>query len=238
LVFLPESLPKDRRAAFGVRMANPLASITFFGRPGFALLGLVIFLTALAGQVLASTWVPYGLWRYRWSPATTGLGLALVGIGYVVVQALITGRFVRAFGERMAVYVSLLAVAVAYAIYGLAPWTWLFFSAIPLFALGGLGVPGMQAIMTAKVAPTEQGRLQGARAGLSAIAATGGPFLFSEIFARSIGPWKAWAPPGSAFFLAGAMLLTAFVLAFVATRGAAWQRLAAPAAATTGDQAA
>jgi DHA1 family tetracycline resistance protein-like MFS transporter len=234
LVFLRESLPKDRRAPFSVRMANPLAGITFFARPGFVLLGGAIFLTALSGQVLTGTWVPYGLWRYHWSTATAGLGLALVGLGYVLVQALVVGRFVRRFGERVAVFVSLSAVALAYAAYGLAPSTWLFMAAIPLFALGGLGAPGMQAILTGKVAPTEQGRLQGARASLSAIAAIGGPLLFTEVFARSIGDWKAWAPPGSAFFLAGAMLLTALGLAWAATRGSDWRTSAAAAKVPAG----
>ena len=234
--FLPESLPKTARAPFSYRLANPLSALTFFaGRPGFPLLGAVIFLTALSGQVLAGTWVPYGQWRYHWSTATTGLGLAAVGLGYIVVQSLVVGRFVRRFGERIAVFVGLLSVAAAYAVYGASPWTWLFMAAIPLFALGGLGVPGMQAIMSAKVAATEQGRLQGARAGLSAIAALIGPLMFTEVFARSISSWKAWAPPGSAFFLAAAMLLTAFALAWLATRGADWKTAAAASNVTVGD---
>src|SRR6185436_1311814 len=116
--------------------------------------------------------------------------LAAVGAGYIIVQTLVTGRFVKRFGELVAVYVSLLAVALAYVIYAASPWTWLFFLAIPIFALGGVGTPGLQAIMSRMVDPSHQGRLQGARTGLSAIAGLVGPVLFTETFARSVSAWK------------------------------------------------
>ncbi len=221
---LPESLPKERRAKFNVRHANPLGALTFFAStPRFAILGVVLFLTSLSGQVLQGTWVPYVSYRYHWPTWLLGTSLAAVGASYIAVQTLVVGRFVARFGELMAVFVSLLGVALAYVLYGASPSTWLFFAAIPIFALSGVGVPGMQALMSRMVDPTQQGRLQGARAGLSAVAGLIGPMIFTETFAHSISDWRAWAPPGLAFYLAAAMLLTAFALAFAATRGPDWR---------------
>jgi DHA1 family tetracycline resistance protein-like MFS transporter len=226
---LPESLPKTSRAAFSVRLANQLSAVTFFAaKPGFALLGVAIFLTGLASQVLGGTWIPYVTYRYHWSSAMSGASLAAVGASYIVVQSLIVGRFVARFGETAAIYAGLLTVVAAYVIFAASPWTWLFMAAIPLFALGGLGAPGMQAILSREVPATEQGRLQGARAGLGAIAGLLGPVLFTETFARSISTWRSWATPGAAFLLAAALLLTAFILTAATLGGAGWKaRLAA-----------
>jgi DHA1 family tetracycline resistance protein-like MFS transporter len=221
---LPESLPKDRRAKFSVKHANPFSAITFFAQtPAFAALGVVMFLTALSGQVLQGTWIPYVNYRYHWPTWVMGASLAAVGASYIFVQAFVVGRFVARFGELAAVFVSLLGVALAYVLYGASPWTWLFFAAIPIFALSGVGVPGMQALMSRMVPATQQGRLQGARAGLSAIAAVLGPMIFTETFARAVSAWKSWAPPGLAFYLSAAMLVAAFAVAFAATRGPAWR---------------
>lgn len=229
---LPESLPKDRRAKFEAHHANPLGALTFFASSArFAALGAVLFLTSLAGQVLQGTWVPYVSYRFHWSSWLLGASLAAVGGSYIVVQTLVVRPFVNRFGELMAVFVSLLGVAFAYVVYGAAPWTWLFFAAIPVFALSGVGVPGMQSLMSRMVPPTQQGRLQGARAGLSAVAAVIGPMIFTETFAHAISDWRGWAPPGLAFYLAAGMLTVAFLLAFAATRGPEWRRAPAPASA-------
>lgn len=222
---LPESLPKEHRAKLTIRHANPFGAVSFFGQsPAFAALGVVMFLTALSGQVLQGTWIPYVNYRYHWPTWLMGASLAAVGASYIFVQTFVVGRFVARFGELMAVFVSLLGVALAYVIYAAAPWTWLFFAAIPIFALSGVGVPGMQSLMTRMVPPTQQGRLQGARAGLSAIAGVGGPMLFTETFARAVSDWRAWAPPGLAFYLSASLLVVAFMVAFAATRGPTWRQ--------------
>ncbi len=239
LFVLPESLPKANRAKFSVKHANPFGSVVFFAAtPTFAALGGVMFLTALAGQVLQGTWIPYVNYRYEWPSWVMGASLAAVGAGYIVVQSFVVGPFVKRFGEVVAVYVSLLAVALAYVIYATSPWTWLFFLAIPIFSLGGLGTPGLSAIMSRMVDPTHQGRLQGARTGLSAIAGLVGPILFTESFARAVGEWKDWAPMGLAFYLSAAMLTLAFGLAWMITHGRGWREATArPAKATEGNAA-
>src|SRR5439155_27260755 len=144
---------------------------------------------------------PYVSYRYHWPSWLLGASLAAVGASYIAVQTLVVGRFVARFGELAAVFVSLLGVALAYILYAASPWTWLFFAAIPVFALSGVGVPGMQALMSRMVPSTQQGRLQGARAGLAAIADVVGPMIFTETFARAVSAWKSWAPPGLDFYV-------------------------------------
>jgi hypothetical protein len=46
-----------------------------------------------------------------------------------------------------------------------------------------------------------------------ALASLAGPILFTEIYARAISDWRAWAPVGAPFFVASAFMLLALSLA-------------------------
>jgi DHA1 family tetracycline resistance protein-like MFS transporter len=147
--------------------------------------------------------------------------MALVGVGSIVVQGLVVRPFVARFGERGALLFGLISGGIGFAIYGYAATGALYLSAIPIFAFMGLVGPGFQGLMSRMVSPSEQGRLQGANMGLMAIASLVGPILFTEVFARTLGPWRHWAPLGAPLYLAGGMMAAALVIALGARLQAA-----------------
>jgi MFS transporter, DHA1 family, tetracycline resistance protein len=219
LFVLPESLPKARRSEFNFRMANPLGSIDLYrAHPGLLPLAGVMFLFVMSQNVLASVWVPYVDHRFGWPSRVVGLTLAAVGIATIVVQALVVKRAVGRFGERGAVVIGLLAGAAGLAIYGVANGFVVFLAAIAVFSLSGLISPGAQGMMSRSVSASEQGRLQGANMAVNSLAALISPILFTEIFARAIGPWRGWAPPGLPFYLAACLLIGALLLVAAAAR--------------------
>ena len=59
----------------------------------------------------------------------------------------------------------------------------MFLIGVPVMALWGLAGPALQALMTRRVGPSEQGQLQGATASLQAIAGLIGPGIFTQTFA-------------------------------------------------------
>jgi DHA1 family tetracycline resistance protein-like MFS transporter len=72
--------------------------------------------------------------------------------------------------------------------------------------------------MTGLVAPTEQGRLQGALSSLMGLASLIGPILFTEVFATSVSASKnaaAWS--GSPFLLSALMVAIATLMAWHTT---------------------
>jgi DHA1 family tetracycline resistance protein-like MFS transporter len=221
LFILPESLPTERRAKFVAAKANPVGSFMLL-RSHPQLLGLagVIFLYFLAHQVLQSTFVLYTGYRYGWNPSMIGLNLMGVGVGSVIVQALIVGPFVKRFGERGALFAGLFAGVVGFLVYGAATTGLQFWMGLPIFALMGLVQPGYQGIMTRRVAQNEQGRLQGANSGLMAVAGIVGPLLFTGVFAWSIGSPDRGLGLGTAIYMAAGFLMLAFVLAVIADRNA------------------
>ena len=220
LFVLPESLPKERRAKFSLAKANPVGSFMLL-RSHSELLGLaaVIFLYFLAHQVLQSTFVLYTGFRYGWGPQMVGYNLMGVGVGNILVQAFVVGPFVRRFGERRTLYTGLIAGAAGFFIYATATTGLQFWMGLPVFALMGLVQPGYQGLMTRRVGPHEQGRLQGANSGLMAIGGILGPVLFTAVFAWSIGGPHVGLGEGTAVYLATAFLVLALILAVLGGRG-------------------
>jgi MFS transporter, DHA1 family, tetracycline resistance protein len=212
LFVLPESLSRDKRARFSWKRANPVGSLKLL-RSHHELFGLAgaTFLSALAHDSLPSTFVLYADYRYGWTTRTVGFALATVGICYALVQGGLVGRIVGHLGERLALIVGLLFGGIGFAIYGFAPYGWIFWLGIPLMSIWGIAGPAAQGMMCRRVSPSEQGQLQGAIASIRGISGMLGPILFTQTFAKFIGPLRNWHLPGSPFLLSSLLLLAAML---------------------------
>jgi DHA1 family tetracycline resistance protein-like MFS transporter len=219
LLVLPESLPRERRAAFLWRRANPLGSLALImGYPGLFGLAAVYFLYSLAHQSLPSVFVLYGDYRYGWDNRTVGLTLAAVGICAAVVGGVLVQLVVRWLGERGALMVGLSAGAAGLAMFGLAGSSGAFWAGIPVMAFWGLTAPAAQGLMSRRVSALEQGRLQGATSSLMGLAGLLGPGLFTAVFARAIRASGPLHIPGAPYLLAALLLIAALGLASRITR--------------------
>jgi DHA1 family tetracycline resistance protein-like MFS transporter len=149
-------------------------------------------------------------------------------VSFSIVQAALVGPTVSRLGERVALVMGLAFGAVGFAIYGLAPTGWWFFAGIPIMSLWGFYGPAAQGMMSRRVAPNEQGQLQGALAGVVTLAGIAGPAIFAITFQTFIGRARDWHLPGAPYLLASALLLVAI--------GVAWRltHSAVPAAGTMG----
>jgi MFS transporter, DHA1 family, tetracycline resistance protein len=214
LMILPESLPKQRRSPFRWKSANPLGALHLL-RSDSVLAGLSVvnFLAQVAHVVLPSTFVLYATYRYGWDTTTVGLTLALVGICSMVVQGVAIGPLVRRFGERRALLLGLGCGAAGFFIYGAAPTGHLFWLGIPVMAIWGVANAATQALTTQRVAPDQQGQLQGATGSVQSVSQLVGPFLFTLTFAYFISGEAPLKLPGAPFLLAAALLVLAMVIA-------------------------
>lgn len=216
---LPESLPRERRAKFEWRRANPIGSLRLLASHRQLLgLGVVAFLFSVAHDVQPSTFVLYTTYRYAWDAATIGLTLAAVGVFGAIVSGGLVGVVVTRVGERATLLAGLAFGVAGFATYGLAPTGAIFWLGLPLVSFWGLSGPAMQGLMTRHVAPSEQGQLQGARSSLMGIAGLIAPALFTQTFAAFISTQSAWHLPGAPFLLAASLLFAALVVAWRVTR--------------------
>ncbi len=195
---LPESLPPERRAKSAWHMANPLGSLNLL-RSHRVLAGLatVVTLYYLAHTSLPSMWALYTEERYGWSRRDVGFSLAAVGVCASLISGILVGPFVKRFGERRSV------------LFG------------PFIALWGIAAPAIQSLMSRRVDPSSQGKLQGAINSLRAITGMVGPVLFTQIFALAISPRASIHLPGAPYYLAAVLLLSSLLLAAYVTRPSA-----------------
>ena len=65
---------------------------------------------------------------------------------------------------------------------------------MPLFALGGIGVPALQSLATQQADADSQGQLQGVLGSIVSLASIVGPILFSAVYfgVRDLWPGLIW----------------------------------------------
>jgi MFS transporter, DHA1 family, tetracycline resistance protein len=217
---LPESLPPERRVKSSWRMANPVGSLVMVrARP--ALVGLVVaaFLYYVAHEVWPSLFVLYSGYRYGWGERAVGLALAAVGVCQMLVAVFLVKAAVKRLGEWGTLLAGLGSGMLGSLAGGLATSGAWFALSIPFGGLMGLTMPALQSLMTARVGPTEQGRLQGVVSSVQGVAFMLGPVLFTQVFGRVIGPRAVVQLPGAPYFVAAALLVGAMVAARVSARG-------------------
>jgi MFS transporter, DHA1 family, tetracycline resistance protein len=198
---LPESLAKENRAVFDWKKANPVSSLQLLGQyRGLLPLATMNFLYGIAHYVFPTVFALYTSFRYGWSPQILGFTLALVGVLTILVQGMLVQPIVKAVGERKALWL------------GLAKTEWQYWSGLPLLAFMGLFGPASQALMTQKMPPDAQGRLQGFNASVTGIAGLVGPTIFSSSFGFAIASGVNAPYPGMPFFIAAALMGFGFLL--------------------------
>jgi DHA1 family tetracycline resistance protein-like MFS transporter len=214
LFILPESLPPEKRAPFTWTRANPLGSLAFL-REHRELLPLtgVSFLYNLGHTVYPSVFVLWAGATLGWGAREVGLALAVVGIANVVVQGGVVRPLVRRLGARTAMAVGATAGTVGFLIYGITSAPWMLWIAIVVYAPAGVFNPSLMGVMSKRVGPSGQGRLQGATSSVMGVAGMLGPGLFTLTFAAAIAPGAGWHLPGLPFVIAAVLFAAAGALA-------------------------
>ena len=97
---------------------------------------------------LPSTWTYYTMLKFGWGPADVAWSLVAVGVLMALSFGVLPRLLVPRIGETRAVFLGLVCAALAYAGYAFAPSRWIFYAWMIVFALGGVGRPALNAIMS------------------------------------------------------------------------------------------
>jgi DHA1 family tetracycline resistance protein-like MFS transporter len=221
LAVLPESLAPQHRAPLRWTAANPWVAMDLLRRrPGLLALGFAQLLIWLAFQGTSNMMVVYTAFRYAWTPLDFGIIVTALAAANIAVQGGLAGRAVRWLGERRAALAGLGFQALSTAAIGLASTGSLFWAANLLGVVGPIYQPALQSMMTAKVAPDEQGRLQGAIGSISSLTSIVAPIPFTQLFAWTIGQGRPAALSGATMLLGAGLCVIAWVIVFAFTRTA------------------
>lgn len=208
LFVLPESRAGEPNAKFDFETLNPFKplrwALTF--RALIPMMAIFVIMN-FVGTMYGTIWALFSEDSFGWSGMMIGLSLGAFGVFHAGAQAFLTGPAVARLGERWALIVGMACELTALLILGVATQGWVLFALAPLFALGGIGMPALQSLVTAQVGPDKQGQLQGVLASLVSLAAVFGPVFFSFVYFGVEGTW-----PGLIWIVGGAVYLLALPL--------------------------
>ncbi|MBX5233708.1 TCR/Tet family MFS transporter [Rhizobium sp. NLR4a] len=191
---LPESR-RGSRARIDLAALNPL-------RPLRSVLAvrsrlpvvILFFIFSATGEAYGTCWALWGSDAFRWNGLWVGLSLGAFGICQTLAQALLPGPAVKLLGERGAILTGVTGAAIALVVMALAERGWMIFAIMPVFALGGIGVPALQSLATRQVDENSQGQFQGVLASAVSLASIVAPLGFSSLYflVRQDWPGAIW----------------------------------------------
>jgi DHA1 family tetracycline resistance protein-like MFS transporter len=189
LLVLPET-SIARRDKINLSALNPWHSLGgFLALKGVMPVVMTFFVLSFAGEAYGICWALWGHDAFQWSGYQIGLSLATFGFFQTVVQIFLPGPAARILGERRAVLAGLICVCTALCAMAFASEGWMVFAIMPVFALGSIGTPALQALATRKVAPDQQGQFQGILSSATSLSSVIAPLLFSVLYFAVQNSW-------------------------------------------------
>lgn len=218
---LPESLSRDKRRPFQWLRANPFGAAAQIRKfPALLWLFLTVFIYSIGHFVYPAIWSFYAKEAHGWSNAEIGISLAIVGVGFALVQGWLIRLILARLGEmRTAVFgfcVSFVSlVGLAFASEG-----WMVYAMLPVTALGAVVTPALTAVMTNLTSDDAQGELQGALSSVGAITLIISPLLMTQFFSTFTKAGVSFYFPGAPFLAAAILMIVALIAFHFGTRRA------------------
>lgn len=218
---LPESLSKENRRSFDIKRANPLGSLLQLKKyPALGGLIIAFFLIYIASHAVQSNWGYFGIEKLHWDEKMIGISLGVVGLLIGIVQGVLIRYINPKIGNEKSIYYGLLLYALGLLLFAFASQTWMMFVILIPYCLGGICGPALQSIISASVAPNEQGELQGALTSLISVTSIFGPMIMTGLFSYFTGPNTPFHFSGISFALASVLMLISAFVAYKALHSA------------------
>ncbi|MBO9125539.1 MULTISPECIES: TCR/Tet family MFS transporter [unclassified Rhizobium] len=193
-LMLPESREPSREK-IDLAALNPLRPLHWlFSMKSLLPIVLIFFVFSATGEVYGTCWALWGADSFQWNGLWVGLSLGAFGVCQTLAQAFLPGPAVKLLGERGAILTGVASACLSLVVMAFATQGWMIFAIMPLFALGGIGVPALQSLATRQVDESQQGRFQGVLSSAVSLASIVTPLGFSSIYflVRAQWPGAIW----------------------------------------------
>ncbi|MFI5410436.1 TCR/Tet family MFS transporter [Kaistia sp. UC242_56] len=179
---LPESRTPSREP-IKLTALNPIRPLRWvFSMKSLLPIILIFFVFSATGEAYGTCWALWGHDALQWNGLWIGLSLGAFGICQALAQAFLPGPAVKWLGERGAILTGVAGASIALLVIAFASEGWIVFAIMPIFALGGIGVPALQSLATRQVDESQLGQFQGVLASTVSLATIVGPLTFSSLY--------------------------------------------------------
>jgi DHA1 family tetracycline resistance protein-like MFS transporter len=219
------SLPGSRQGGGGridLAALNPLRPLAWvFSQRQLLPLVFTFFMLAATGEAYGVCWALWGGDAFHWNGTWVGLSLGAFGLCQMLVQVFAPGPASRWLGERGAVLTGIACAGLALVAMAFIRQGWVVFAVMPLFALGSIGTPALQALASRQVDAGLQGQFQGVLASAISLASIIAPLGFSAFYGAVRADW-----PGAIWLVVAVVYAAAVPLVVWGTRGRRLSRVA------------
>lgn len=182
LLLLPESR-KPSRERIDLAALNPLRPFRWLiSMRGLLPIITVFFIFSGVGEVYGTCWALWGHDVFGWNGLWIGLSLGTYGACQALAQMFLPGPAVKLLGERATILTGLAGTSLALAVMAFTTQPWMIFAVMPVFVLGGIGVPSLQSMATRMVSGEQQGQFQGLLASVVSLSSIVAPLGFSSFY--------------------------------------------------------
>lgn len=206
---LPESRTPSRER-INLAALNPLRPFRWiFTMKGLMPIIVVFFIFSGVGEVYGTCWALWGHDVFGWNGLWIGLSLGTYGAFQALAQAFLPGPAVKLLGERATILTGVAGTSLALIAMSFTTQPWVVFAVMPIFVLGGIGVPSLQSLATRMVDDDRQGQFQGVLASAISLASIIAPLAFSSFYfvVQKQWPGAIWLSAIAVYLLAVPLVL-------------------------------
>ena len=210
IFILPESRTPTREK-LDLTVLNPLRPLGWvFSMRNLIPVTLIFFILSSIGEVYGTCWSLWGNDAFGWNGRWIGLSLGTFGVCQALSQAFLPGPAVRLLGEKWTLLTGIAGSCAALVSVAFVKEGWMVFAIMPLFAMGGIGVPALQSLATRQVDESRQGQFQGVLASVVSLASIISPLAFSSIYfvVRPHWPGAIWLSAAAVYVIVVPIVFT------------------------------
>jgi DHA1 family tetracycline resistance protein-like MFS transporter len=226
---LPESLASENRRKFEWKRANPISALTRLGKYDISISTLITAFTIVyIGQKAVESTLPFFLIeKYQWTLSSiSGLGI-FIGILLVGIQGGLIRIVIPKLGLEKSVITGMAFYTIGLIFIAFNNIGWMMYVYMIPYCLGGISGPALQGFITEKIAPNEQGELQGALTSLVSVTTIIGPLLMTSLFHHFTMKGAPVYFPGAPYLMGAILMLLSILLAIRSFKKAEGSKLKA-----------
>ena len=210
---LPETVTDRIRRRFEWKRANPMGAIRAISNfPGLAPMLLIFLIYAIATAVYAAVWPFFTAERFGWSPGMIGISLTIYGVCFAVVQGALVKPAIQKFGEYKTVVIGFVFEIFGLGLISVLTNGFILLFLIPIAALGVVGQPALQAILSQGTSDDSQGILQGVLGSLTAVSMIIAPISMTWVFSVFTETGTLFYYPGAPFAVSALLLVIGLII--------------------------